>query len=571
MLRRRPWLLSFALFAAAALLAAPWGNFPVNDDWQYARTAKHFAETGHFVIDTEVAPALFGQSLLAFPVIRLFGFSHLALRLLTLLLGLLLLWCTDALLAAASATARARLCAGATLALNPLAFYLHTTFMTEAYGLAPTLVAAVLWLRCRRTAWLALLVGALCAFGFWTRQYSVVALPALAVASLVRGHREGRPFRETVLELLPALAAGGALAAAWFPWVHWTGNYRPEFASPLSQLTRFSPQVWLLMGGIAAVYLTAFLAPLLLQLAWPRAQARALAILSLALLALGYAAKTLAEWLGSTPDGARSFLHSAFPYLGNIVRNAGLGPLTFPDIYQLNQPSPLRWPAFAWVAVESCILVALALWSPLFLAARRLSGKALEVAVFGLLLSGLQLFLAVQAYQLELFDRYLYPCLFGAILVAGVCISAPAPRPLRVLSPVLLALLGAFSVAAVHDEFAWMSARWRLVEEAHASGIPPENLQAGYEPDGWFHYDRYRERMAPRGCIGTCGCALLSWYCQDDSYRIGMAPLADTAKVTSVLAATWLTPPWPIALTRRVRALRPGDLPPAGAARPGDE
>ena len=559
MLRRAPWLLPFALYAAAVVIAAPWGNFPVNDDWQYARTAKHFAETGHFVIDTEVAPALFGQSLLAWPLIHLFGFSHLLLRCLTLLLGLLVLWCVDALLAAGEAPPRARLIAGATLALNPLAFYLDATFMTEVYGLAPTLLAAVLWFRCRRGPAISLLVGALCALGFWTRQYSVAALPALAGAALFGGRREGRPLRAVVAELGPAVALCTALVAAWFPWTRWTGNYRPEFASPLSQMTRLSPQVWLIMGGISAVYLTASLAPLLLQLDWPRAQARLLAALSLAFIALGYAAKTLAEWTGSTPDGARSFLHSSFPYLGNIVRNAGLGPMTFPEIFRLNQPSPLRWPAGAWLAIESCILVAMVLWSPLLAAARRLTGKALEVALFGALLAFLQLALAVQAYQLELYDRYLYPAVVGGLLVAGVCVSLPAPRALRALSPLLLLLLGAFSVGAVHDEFAWMSARWRLVEEAHRQGIPPENLQAGYEPDGWFHYDRYRAGEPPRGCIGACGCALVSWYCQDDSYRIGMARLTDATAVQSVLPATWLTPPWPIGLTRRTRPRAPSE------------
>src|SRR5262245_2431389 len=92
--RARPWWVAAAVFLGAAARCGPWGDYPLNDDWLYARSAKHFAETGTIALDaTAVATSVVGQTVAAAPVIALFGFSHTALRLLTLLLGAIGLWC----------------------------------------------------------------------------------------------------------------------------------------------------------------------------------------------------------------------------------------------------------------------------------------------------------------------------------------------------------------------------------------------------------------------------------------------------------------------------------------------
>ena len=44
-----------------AIVVGPWGDYPLNDDWQYARPLKTLAETGRLHIDVPVAPSLVGQ------------------------------------------------------------------------------------------------------------------------------------------------------------------------------------------------------------------------------------------------------------------------------------------------------------------------------------------------------------------------------------------------------------------------------------------------------------------------------------------------------------------------------
>ena len=79
----RAWLIAIAIFGVCLVAIRPWGNYPLNDDWQYARASKMFAESGKIRIDTPVAPALVGQILLAYPIIRVLGMNHAFLRLLT--------------------------------------------------------------------------------------------------------------------------------------------------------------------------------------------------------------------------------------------------------------------------------------------------------------------------------------------------------------------------------------------------------------------------------------------------------------------------------------------------------
>src|ERR1035438_2685260 len=94
--RSRTELLSLlaplAAYLLLILLVQPWGNYPLNDDWIYARIGKHFAETGRFVFDHDTGAAFIGQGLLAAPVIRILGFSHTSLRCLTMTFGALTIW-----------------------------------------------------------------------------------------------------------------------------------------------------------------------------------------------------------------------------------------------------------------------------------------------------------------------------------------------------------------------------------------------------------------------------------------------------------------------------------------------
>src|SRR3954467_1857124 len=76
-----------ALWAAAIAFANPRGNFPIDDDWDFALAAWHFAKTGHFQFTAFTAVSLRAQVLWGALWTRVFGESFDVLRMSTLVLA----------------------------------------------------------------------------------------------------------------------------------------------------------------------------------------------------------------------------------------------------------------------------------------------------------------------------------------------------------------------------------------------------------------------------------------------------------------------------------------------------
>ena len=112
----------------------------------------------------------------------------------------------------------------------------------------------------------------------------------------------------------------------------------------------------------------------------------------------------------------------------------------------------------------------------------------------------------MQAYQWQVLDRYYLPCLLG-VLIGLTARTAERPAPARTWLPLATALpLMWFSIAGAHDYFRWNDARWRAVEIARTAGATPQNLDGGFEVNGWLNYDAVKIHAQPAGCRGACGC-----------------------------------------------------------------
>lgn len=547
-------ILSTAVVATLALLWAairPTGDFPLNDDWQYAHVAKRLAETGRFAVDVPVAPTLVLQSAAGAAVIGLFGFSHVTLRALTVVAAGVLLLLLDRLLAMAGARLGARFALLGLVALNPLYLNLTFSFMTEVYGAAVAFVGVWIWYRSvaaeragrpragrwgRRLA--ALVVGA----SFWVRQFAVLAFPALVLARLVAARRGGA---EAVRREVRALALDSVVfllpIALYFAWAEsGVDRLNPLFTRPLGRsMTRPALAAHLAQAPVFVLYTTAFLLPLLVAVAaagwrrWfaaPRARRASLVVVA----ALALAALAAAQW-GGQRRSFHPFLQPHFPLLSNIVQPFGVGPVELSGFWSRAGDAGPASPVAAWVAFE-VVLVALG-WTWLELARR---GRALqasvvldagprarraELVVFGAAFALLSFLAAVQVFRFRVFDRYFFPCLLGLAL-AAVLLPGAARRDARrrrlgvgLAVALLAALLGGLSVAAVHDHFRWNEARWRLVERAAAIGVPAAEIDGGFEVNGWLEY----EGTPPRRPTRTCG-RRTRWSCFELPYAIGFAP-----------------------------------------------
>jgi hypothetical protein len=554
----------------AFLAIAPWGNYPLNDDWTYAHLAKRFAETGKIKIDVPIAPNALGQSLLGAMVVKLFGFSHTILRVLTLGVASLGLWGIDRLLVHVVPRKSLRLMGLLLLAFNPIYFYSATTFMNELYGWVPAILVAVLWFWGRQrlagddtqivSLKLSLAVGALAGSTFWTRQLCILVYPALLTGTVLRFVLMGR--WRAVARSVPALAAGSLafllVIAASFLWARATGNFRPEFAVRLSNLVEFDSQTYAMQVGSAVVYMTGFFLPLLALIGWKSERRWLLDLGGAAFVIMGLVTKHLFEthapsdfWIGPI------WSHRVFPFVVNIVYNAGLGPITLDDVFFYDAAKP-AWPKFIWAGLEVVLIAASALFSPLcgaVVRAGRIAKQSwsVEVLLFAAALVLASLFAIVQSHQREIVDRYYLPLILGlAVLVPGALalLQPSGPRPYQVVKfVVLFGPIALFSVLGAHDEFRWNDARWQMIRLAMAQGGTRATVQGGWEPNCWVkHEGLSREELS---CEGGCRCAYTGFCCVDDRWRVGMSISPGYRQVAAVLPTYWLASGPAVLLTRR--------------------
>jgi hypothetical protein len=130
------------------------------------------------------------------------------------------------------------------------------------------------------------------------------------------------------------------------------------------------------------------------------------------------------------------------------------------------------------------------------------------------------------------FDRYYLPLL--PILALALLPPAPlvVPRRAWIAAGALLALSGAFAVAATHDYLAWNRARWDALRQlTEDDGIDARRIDGGME---------FNARFFIPGTSGGGGRSW--WWVIDDEYMISMGPVPGYEEVRRHPYPRWLPP-----------------------------
>jgi len=240
----------------------------------------------------------------------------------------------------------------------------------------------------------------------------------------------------------------------------------------------------------STIYLGLFLAPLLILLA--------------SRVARGWSASfRMASGVGSAvlavvAAPAMEAIGAGMPLLGNILVDFGMGIRAMPGVWP--QAPRTLWvlllAAGIWNGVALVVLIASnarATWDH-----RRDPGVALRPwhLVFFAGVCVVLIGPAVMMYG-PYFDRYLLPLIPYAIVVAiGVVRSGEDPWGeasirARAIATVGLALMGVWSMGAVHDYLAWNRARWVAARYATSKlGVEPTRLDGGFEVNNLEHFKR---------------------------------------------------------------------------------
>lgn len=495
---RRVWLPAAAcvgLFALMVILINPLHNFPIGDDWEYARSVERLLATGQFYRSPMVQATVFAHVLWGALFARVMGFSFISLRLSTLPLAALALAAFYGVLGQLGFSLGQRLLGTLTLMVAPLfVFYTHT-FNTEVPFLSWLLLG--LWctlrgLRLGRLRWV--LAGSVfAAVAFLTRQIGL-ALPA-AAALVVAGYqpRERWPAWLAACLALPALAAAGfygwqALAhqSSWADMAI-TDQGTLQFVLSQEFAAAAARRVVLIVVTLALYMLPLWLAFLP---GW-RAGWQALRGLSPRLKA---AAALLALFLVSSVlyFGLRG---EWWPYYQESLTSAGLGPSLALFAYPYDQRTPfLPMPVWISMSFVGALLGAALLLVPLVRLARvgrdrpqwRVAWQVFGPAHSLVAVLALMLLAAVLVFPI-VYARYFLPLLPLAIIL--LLEAGRRLRPSPVLGPAGLLFAGLLSVGLMWDSWSWHEVRWAECQALVAQGVSLERLDAGYEWNGWHLSD----------------------------------------------------------------------------------
>ena len=131
LLRYRYSLLLILIFVICEIIVSPYGNFPLNDDWSYAKSVLIFNKDGKIDIGDWPAMTLMTHILWGALFTKILGFSFSVLRLSTLISSIIGILVLNKLVVRISKSDLIGFVASLTLLFNPFYFSLTNTYMTD--------------------------------------------------------------------------------------------------------------------------------------------------------------------------------------------------------------------------------------------------------------------------------------------------------------------------------------------------------------------------------------------------------------------------------------------------------
>jgi len=473
------------------------------------------------------------------------GFSFMAVRISTLVLSLVGVLGLYVLIRQLNRLRWLAMICALTLCFNPIYFSLSSTFMTDVPFTAWEILACLFFVRylqmqknfdlCIATA---LAIAALL-----IRQLGLAIPMAFGVAYLFKN---GFQKHSWIRASLPAILTAGTLIA-FNHWLRASGRAVGDYNLQLNQMVGKSkhpltlPLNFAHYGWVMLMYIGFFLLPIFATVKFNR-QTEAeksrsafwvwLALFGLLMLTVGH------------------FLlkPSLMPVHLNILDSWGIGPLTLCDTQMLKLPDVPLLPAAFWVLVTvlslfgAGLLVTNVVKQMTRLASEFRScnvsapsvDRQLNNALGIFFLSGTLIYLGPLLIN-GFFDRYLLTAvvMLGAFVVVNLPVIERPPISLRYFAGILLVVgFAGYAVAGTRDYLEWNRIRWEALADLQREYVTPEQIDGGFEFNGWFFYDP--KFHGPRHKS--------DWWVQDDEYILSFGPLAGYEIHREYQYAHWMPP-----------------------------
>jgi hypothetical protein len=464
-------LLCALVVCAAELLTFPISQWPLGDEFSYARTALDFANTGHFLYNGWSTASLGWLPLYGAAWIKIFGYSIVLLRLSMLPLAFASIYLFHRILARFGAARGTAALGALSLGLTPLFLPLTAFLLTDLPSLLVTLVCVAMCQRAvaaptaRATMLWIIGAGILNIVGGTVRQTAFLGVLVIvpSTAWLLRGRRG----------VLPAgIATMGVGAVCIAAFLHWCGLQPYFLREQLILAPVHRPELERIRHDLVGALLVLSLVTLPAGVAWIAALPRLgkgpsirlavlLCILVVAVLLHGHAFQ---PWLE--------------PWLEPILHTIG-----FTDYISLRIGGSLLAVAVVWAAAETLFArrqLLLQPSAPEISAALWLLGP--YSIVYALLMIPRGLFVGIQ-------DRYMLGLVFPAIVCALLCYRRWFGPRVPALCIVTLAASAVLGICGTHNIFAQTRAADSLQQELQNAGVPRTSISAGFGNDEWVEVE----------------------------------------------------------------------------------
>jgi hypothetical protein len=539
-------LLIALLWLAMLVAANPSGNFPLNDDWNYARSVLTILQYGKLEItcwncSTDIFQIIYGAL-----VGKIFGFSFHALRATSWLAGLggglFLYWSARRL----SASRFFSIAAGLTLLTNVIYFNLSNTFMTDVPFMAALVAAsyfAVAALLDERKFDVSMaLISAVAAT--FIRQYGIVFL-ALFLAAYIYKRRYDRTTVGFSIGVLGAVVLLLWLFRSWLVAHGLPGCYtvwQIFFQQSLGAGPLIFARSMLLNLMSEIVYLGLFLLPACLgaipellrkcdgkeRVFFLLCVVELLACISIGLISNG----------------------TLMPMTTNVIYHSGVGPVLLGGVGGSHSVEKAALTGSFWTTVTVLSSLGVALITSIlivqFLNYRRTSvpnqvdaGDRSGIAIRFLFASFLLIYTLLIAFT-GLIDRYILPASPALTILLAMSTAGNSDAKafytatFRACSVLALVLFAYFCVVTTHDYFALNRARWQALNQATGvMKIPSVFIDGGWEFNGWVAYDSPDHAAVVGGALDMR---------HGDQYAVTLAPVNGCQTVGTWQFHRWLPP-----------------------------
>lgn len=470
------------------VIARPYAEIGIDDDWSYVKTAQVLAQTGKISYNGWGSPMLGWQLYFADLFVKSFGFSFTAVRLSTLFVAIATAILMQRTFVRTGINEWNATVATMAFVLSPLFFPLAVLYMSDVPGIFCILLCLYMCLRTlqaesERAAILWIVLASLTnAIGGTARQTAWLGALVMVPSTLWLLRRNRRVL---VTGCLSWFASVGIVIAAsrWFVRQPFS-NSLPLLPSNISWRSLWS----LCFSGLLGIaYLSMLLVPVLLMFvrpllrAWNRRMATVfvagsagIALLVMVLLITRKSGLFVAPFvLGYTVELVLQNLNGGADYLG------------------ASQQVASGWLCL-WLTGATAIGALTFLSYALGTAERRdvsslkdahISWQKLAVVLGPFTLAYIA-WLADMIIQLNFFDRYFLPLFLISLLVLTLYYQQKVGNfPLACV--LFIAIFGSFSIAATHDEFAMYRGSVAAIDVLHSRGVQDSSIWGPVEFNGW--------------------------------------------------------------------------------------